>query len=449
MRKWLSLSLALIMMLSMVGAASAEARSLEGKKIVFTGWGDVAEQEATQNVIDQFTADTGCEVEYVHVPTEYDTKLTAMIAAGETLDLVMMESGSIAYPLAAQNKFADLMPFIDADPEINLDDYVAAGNYYDDNGKLLTFNGSIEIMTGFYSPELFDAAGQEYPNPDPAEAWDWDEFLAVAKKLTKDSNGLTPDDAGFDPENIVQYGVAFDTWWPFWGSLILSNGGQIVDQDGNFAMNKPEAVEAIQKLADLALTEYVMPTPTAKQGLPGADIALLTGQYAMVFAGQWTALSIDSAGAAFQMAPMPRMGEKVVSICTAGMYCIMEESTEKEAAWELFKYINDPGYDVTLFKNGNRMPTHHEWLTDPEKLAIWAGEDNTARPYGYDGTIKMLMEYSQPPLTATIIGFSDMIDVVNAELDAVFNGKITAQEAMDNAAEKIEQAGYKLGLRDF
>jgi hypothetical protein len=26
--------------------------------------------------------------------------------------------------------------------------------------------------------------------------------------MTKDSNGLTPYDAGFDPENIVQYGVS-------------------------------------------------------------------------------------------------------------------------------------------------------------------------------------------------------------------------------------------------
>lgn len=452
MKRGLTTVLALVLALSLLLSATALAESdkrFAGRKITFTGWGDAAEQEATQNVIDQFEEDTGAEVNYIHIPSEYDTKLTAMIAANEPLDLVMMESGTIAYPLAAQGKFVDLMPLIEADPDIDLEDFVSSGNYYDDEGKLLTFNGSIEIMTCFYNPSLFDAAGLPYPDADPAKAWTWDEFLDVAKKLTKDGNGNTPDDEGFDPDNIVQYGCSWDTWWPFWGSLILSNGGQIVDENGAFAMNQPEAVEAIQQLADLALVHHVMPTPTAKEGLPGSDIAMLTGQYAMVFAGQWTALSLDSAGAAFQMAPLPRMGEQVVAMTTAGMYCIMQDSENQDVAWELFKYINDPRYDITLFKNGNRMPTNHTWLTDSEYLDQWAGKDNTARPAGYEGTIKMLMEYSCPPLTATIRGFSDMITVVDAEMSEVFTGNKTAQEAMDAAAQKIEQAGYQLGIRSF
>ena len=77
----------------------------------------------------------------------------------------------------------------------------------------------------------------------------------------------------------------------------------------------------------------------------------------------------------------------------------------------------------------------------------WFGTDNPARPETYTGIIKMLQNNSVPPLTASIIGFPDMIDIVNAEMDKVMLGTETAQEGMDNAAAQIEEAGVTLGLR--
>lgn len=100
-----------------------------------------------------------------------------------------------------------------------------------------------------------------------------------------------------------------------------------------------------------------------------------------------------------------------------------------------------------MFANGNRMPTDHKWLTEPEYLEQWAGEGNPARPEGYDGIIKMLMNNSVPPFTGTIVNFSDMIDIVNKEVDEVIYGNKTAQEGMDSAAEQIQTAGIELSIR--
>ena len=236
-------------------------------------------------------------------------------------------------------------------------------------------------------------------------------------------------------------------WWPIWGSFILSNGGEIVDADGNFVMNSAESTEALQKLADLALVEHCMPTPTAREGMPGSDVALLTGAYAMVIDGQWLALTMADSGVNFGMGALPKMGEEVVSVTTCGMNCIMANSTEKEAAWALNLYLQDPGKEITMFANGNRMPTDYKWLTEPEYLEQWAGEGNPARPEGYDGIIKMLMNNSVPPFTGTIVNFSDMIDIVNKEVDEVIYGNKTAQEGMDSAAEQIQTAGIELSIR--
>ena len=358
----------------------------------------------------------------------------------------MLESGTIAYPMAEQGLLVPLDSYVEASG-IDMSDYVAASCYYDNDGNMISYAGNIELMCLFYNRDVFDAAGIEYPPTSPEDAWTWDEFVDVCKQLTKDANGLTPNDEGFDAENIVQYGVNPGVWWPVWGSFILSNGGSIVDADGNFAMNQPEAVEALQKFCDLKLVDHVAPSVAASESLPAGDVALLTGTYAMVIDGQWNALTYAEAGVNFGMAPIPKMGDEVVSICTTAMFCIFEASEEKDAAWDLIQYLNDPAIDLTLFENGNRMPTSLDWLTSEDKLAQWVGEDNPARPEGYEGIIDMLINYSAAPLTGQIIGWPDMITLVDAAIEEVLYGNMSVQEAMDGVAADIEEAGIVLGLR--
>ena len=332
MKKCISLLLALVLCLSMMSMSLAEDKAFAGHSLVFTTWGDSAEQAATQAICDKFTADTGCEVNLICINENYDTKVTAMIAAGETIDLAQMESGTIGYKLVEEGQFATLDDYV-AQSGYDMSDYVGASCYYDDAGNLIAYSGCIELMTMFYSRDVFDEAGLPYPPSDPDQAWTWDEFVDAAMKLTLDANGKTPYDEGFDPENIVRYGVNMGIWWPIWGSFILSNGGTLVDAEGNFAMNQPASVEALQAIADLALVKHCMPTPTAREGMPGTDVALLTGAYAMVVDGQWLALTLADTGVNFGMASLPKMGEEVVSVCTNGMMVIMEDSKEKEAAW--------------------------------------------------------------------------------------------------------------------
>lgn len=446
MKKLVSLLLILTLALTLGGVASAE-KKWEGHTIVFASWGDGAEKAATEKVIAAFEEATGCKVNYINISSDYDTKVTAMVAAGETIDCAQLESGSIAYPMAAEGLLEPLDSYIE-DSGINMDDYVAASCYYDDNGNLIAWSGCIDLMCLFYSRDVFDEAGLPYPPSDPDEAWTWDEFVDVATKLTKDANGLTPADEGFDPEHIVRYGVNPDIWWPVWGSFIASNGGSMVDSEGNFTMNQPEAVEALQALIDLKLVDHVAPSVTASQSLPASDVALLTGTYGMVIGGQWSALTYAEAGVNFGMASLPKFGDKVVSVCTNGMYCLFSNSQEKEASWDFLQYMNDPSIDLTLFKNGNRMPTSLAWLTEPDKLEQWVGENNPARPEGYEGIIKMLINNSVAPLTGQIIGFPDLINLVNPAIDEILYGNMTAQEAMDMVAQQVQDSGLEIRLRD-
>ena len=93
------------------------------------------------------------------------------------------------------------------------------------------------------------------------------------------------------------------------------------------------------------------------------------------------------------------------------------------------------------------MPSSLAWLTEEDKLAQWVGEDNPARPEGYEGIIDMLINYSAAPLTGQIIGFPDLITLVDAAIEEVLYGNMTVQEAMDGVAAQVEEAGLELGLR--
>lgn len=119
------------------------------------------------------------------------------------------------------------------------------------------------------------------------------------------------------------------------------------------------------------------------------------------------------------------MGGEVVSVCTNGMSVIMKDSKEKEAAWALQQYLQDPGKEITLFKNGNLMPSGLKWLTEKEYLDQWAEEGNPARPEGYDGVIKMLLNNSAAAVHRHDQDFSDMIDIVNKEVDEIVYGNKT------------------------
>ena len=95
------------------------------------------------------------------------------------------------------------------------------------------------------------------------------------------------------------------------------------------------------------------------------------------------------------------------------------------------------------------MPTSKAWLTEPELLDQWVGADNPARPEGYDGVIDMLINNSVAPLTGQIIGFPDLINLINAAVDEALYGNMTAQEAMDQVAQQVIDGELKIGLRNF
>ena len=174
--------------------------------ITYSYWGTPDEAASVQAVADKFNAEhPDIKVEVMAIPNEeYVTKLNTMAAAGELPDCgIMSESGVLDF--AEKGLLADISGMYEGKESMPLDSIT-----FEKDGAPVADSGANEILLLYYNKDMFDAAGLEYPSA--SEPMAWDEFVALAKKLTIDANGKTAEEEGVDANNIVQYGYVVDNW---------------------------------------------------------------------------------------------------------------------------------------------------------------------------------------------------------------------------------------------
>jgi len=458
MKKGMAIGLAFIMMLVLIAGCStggnkggsttapSDGGNGSGKTdeivtLKYLDWAPDEERKSQQKSFDAFMeANPNIKIDYQSVPeSEYVSKLTAM-AASKTLPDISAMNEAQALRWAESGILMDMSEYYEngtISPKMESNKFVSP------DGKLLGYSVANEIIILHYNKQIFDDAGLPYPPAVATEAWTWDEMLEVARKLTVDKNGKHPNEEGFDKSNIVQYGIDINHAADFfWTPFAISNGGGEVSQDGKeLLINKPETIEAIQKIADLALKEYVSPTPAQAQGLPG-DVGqkLASGKIAMATSGQWELVNI-----APQLEKGLRNGVGVLPIfkkpatTNTGLPLVIYNTTKNaEAAITLYKWLMDPNQNQANFDSGVWMPTELSWYTDPELIAKWTR--TPVHPPEYKtAVIDYALEYTYPTPWFFLPTYSRLGEVLNPGLDPVWLGEMTAQEAIDAIYPKMKE----------
>lgn len=148
------------------------------------------------------------------------------------------------------------------------------------NGTMYAFPFDLGVHGLYVNTDLLEAAGIEAA-PNSAE-----EFLAAARLLTIDANGLHPGDEGFDAANIVQYAVNMQTnhhGFYQWYALYSQLGGQLLSDDvSECVMDLDKATEAWKWLQDLVYVHYAAP-----QGQTDYLRDFISGRTAMLIDGPW------------------------------------------------------------------------------------------------------------------------------------------------------------------
>ncbi|GGH15022.1 ABC transporter substrate-binding protein [Paenibacillus segetis] len=456
-KKGLAMSVALITIFALIVGCSSNSnkgntaspsnktsdsnKSGEIVTLKYLDWAPDEERKSQQKSFDAFMeAHPNIKIDYQSVPEdEFPSKLTAM-AASKTLPDISAMNEAQALRWAESGILMDMSKYYE---DGTISPKMESNKFVSPDGKLLGYSVANEIIILHYNKQLFDDAGIPYPPAETEKAWTWDQMLEVARKLTVDKNGKHPNEAGFDKGNIVQFGIDVNHAADFfWTPFAISNGGGEVSQDGKeLLINKPETIEAIQKVADLSLKEFVSPTPAQAQGLPG-DVGqkLASGKIAMATSGQWELVNIGpqvEKGLKNGVGVLP-IFKKPATTNTGLPLVIYNTAKHPDEAITLYKWLMDPNQNQANFDSGVWMPTELSWYTDPELIKKWTA--TAVHPPEYKtAVIDYALKATYPTPWFFLPTYSRLGEVLNPGLDPVWLGEMTAQEAVDAIYPKMKE----------
>jgi multiple sugar transport system substrate-binding protein len=434
-KKWSKFGILVIvatLCLGLVGTVASAAKV----KLKYTYWGSPLEKKAQEDMLKDFMkAYPHIEVQPIYIPSDYVTKVTAMVAANDPPDVGQLAEAQ-ALPWAEEGAVLDITPLMEKDPEVSYESRLPMTWYlYDGGKKTLGTNLAAEVMALWYNKDLFDQADVAYP-PAKAGEWTWDEFVETAIALTKDRNGLHPGEAGFDPNNIETYGVAFGTWFAPILPFVWSNGGDWFNDEGTETLiNQPESVEAMQKLNDLIYKYHVAPTPTQMQTFPAFNILLQTKKVAMVVDGQWALLDLAQSRFTLGVAPLPTLKEPVC-LELGAPNVIFAGTKHPQEAWLLYKWSTSASSVMPLIKAGLWMPLQTEYYTNPEKMNEWLTE-GVHPPEYKEAIIDYVLENGRRAPAYYMRNWEEIDRAIGQWFSNFWLGKEDAQTAANRVAETI------------
>ncbi len=250
---------------------------------------------AVKPLIDKFEAQNpGIKIiaERIDWSTYYQ-KLVTAVAAGTPPDV-------------SQVKLWWQPQLVEMDALETLDPYLASwagkSDIFDNVWKLTKYTDGKQylmplqmvILYMYYRVDMFKELGLKVPTTR-------DEFLDVAKKLTRDTNG----DGITDVYGFGIRGAKGGHDW--WGAFVLSSGAQFFDSKGKSGLTTPEAIKANQWFIDLYRVHKVSPPTTPMDGFAEVIANMKSGKTAMTIHHLGSSKELEAAlGDKISAAPVPR-----------------------------------------------------------------------------------------------------------------------------------------------
>jgi len=411
------------------GGSSTSTSAANGDVVTltYTTWGSPDELKAQTKAVEEFEKkNPNIKVNLQHIPTDYDTKLATMVAGNTAPDVALMYK-TTALSWADQGKIKNISPLLDKDTEINKDTYIDGSFIHTDKDKIIGITPCQEVFGLYYNIDAFKEAGVDLPPTKAENAWTWDQFVEVCKKLTIDQNGKNATQDGFDPDNIKQFGINMPS--AFWQTFLNLNDVKYVSEDGKKSnLTNPTVVDTVQKLADLSVKYHVAPSPAQSKTLPAPATALQSRKIAMDWDGQWVQLDLGNAKVNYDVGVLPKMKNNKTTLFGEVM-CVFESTKHPDEAWKLLKWMTSGEGTKDLITSGLWMPTVKSWYTDPKLIESWVVKPG--HPDGYkDAILNQALNNSVPDCGYYIKNSVKISSIIGPDLDQVWSGEKTAEEAL-------------------
>lgn len=324
--------------------------------------------DGTQQLIDEFeAAHPDIEIEPVGTPSaDIHVSVQTQAAAGDPPDVAQI--GWSKFTFVLENlPYAPIEEVAGDEWNDHTEGFVpealAIGQH---DGEVVGLASIISTPTLIYNADLFEAAGLD---PDePPDTWEDTKEAGLTIAERTDAEGVYV--AVVDPaksDYLTQ-------------SLIYSNGGEVLTEDGEVAFDEPESIEALAMVQDLTESG-------AQPAIQAADAVQLfgSGQLGMIVVSSAPLASLVAAAeGAFEVKTggMPAFGEQPVAPTNsgAGLFVFTDDAERQAAAWEFVKFLTSKrGFTIATSEIGY-LPLRPDILDDPEFLGDFLDQDPRLLP---------------------------------------------------------------------
>jgi arabinogalactan oligomer/maltooligosaccharide transport system substrate-binding protein len=293
------------------------------------------EEQFVQGKAQEFTEQTGVDVTLLNVQfTELPRTFIQSVPAGQGPDLVYGPNDWIGQ-FAEGGFIADLTEQVDT------------SEYLENAAEAVTYNGSVygvpervEALTQYYNTAILDEPLQSFED--------------------------TQERAGQLEEG--QYVLAYDIGNAYFSfPFLYAVGGELFDEQGNFALTEEAATEWLTALRDLQQNANLPPEITG----PAASALFSGGQAGATFSGPWEIQNLAQAGVDFewQLAKLPQVnGQDARPFLGTYAFYVSSQSPCQEAATTFGRWMSS-------------VETELEWVEEVEighLPAIQAAYDDPA-----------------------------------------------------------------------
>jgi multiple sugar transport system substrate-binding protein len=372
------------------------------------------------------TANPGVKVEIVQTPwAEFGQKLGTAIAGGAWPDVAAVDisGGGVNTKHVEQGLIVQTDEYMTKEELADL--YPVAKEAYSYNGKLYGIPTSLTVHAMLLNLEAFKAAGVQPPKDGK---WTYDEFVTTLKAL----NGKE-----YQGRKIVPFSTyvlkGYYEPWPFF----FMDGGQMISKDGkSVPIDSKEFVAGVQKLADLKHVHKVTDPlfGTDKVGDNFQNFANVEKRYVAV--EPWASWAIASLRTSakykmdFMVAEYPTgKSGKPVTVGGAGGWVVFEPKDKnvarKAMAVKFAKFLATPEVQVRhaqargVFPASKTAAAADPFKDIPQMQAAQKLMDGAVAPPKHEA-------------------WTQIQDLISAELQLVMNGEKTAEQAMKDAKKNID-----------
>ena len=333
------------LLLAACGGAKTPAAAGTPAEISMMMWGDPAELEVWNQIVDDFhqaNPDITVKVE-VSDWDSYWTKLKTLLAAGTPPDVFAMDA-PLFLDYQSRGVLLNLQPYIDQNPDMLNGVYPQTLEAYKTPDGMFGLPRDFQTIVLFYNKDMFDAGGVAYPTAD----WTYDDLRNAASQLTKDTNG---------DGKIDQFGYSPDLWdfEPGMSEIIWGYGGDLISADHTKTLvGEPKARQALQFLHDMMFVDKSIPDTNTSSEY--ADDPFLAGASAMTTIGHWVVPGYAEANFKWDVAPIPKgPAGQATSVNSAG-FVVAKDSKNPDAAFEFLKYVLSEPAQTRLTELGFACP---------------------------------------------------------------------------------------------